>query len=278
VNSRNETVASLQVGTGSTSGVVIGTTGTLASTATIDARSGSVSAILDGTAGLTKTTAGTVALSGSNVYTGATTVNAGTLIINGSGVSAVTVNAGVLGGSGVVGNSVTINSGGTLAPGNSPGILSTGNLTLSGAGAVMSMELGKAVSGSQPIAGTDYDQVSVTGTVDLTGGDLSLTILTGLEFGDYYFLVLNDSSDPVTGVFATLNGVTTNLSQGATFTSGGREFQISYTASGFGGSPSLAGGNDVALLVVPEPSTWALAGLAFAVILGRARFRRVRAV
>ena len=51
-------------------------------------------------AGITKTGAGTLTLSNTNTYTGATTVNAGTLLVNGSqSGSAVTVNSGaILGG------------------------------------------------------------------------------------------------------------------------------------------------------------------------------------
>jgi len=73
-------------------------------------------------------------LTGMNTYAGATTVNSGSLWINGSGSvsSAVYVNGGALGGTGTVSNSVTVNSGGTLSPGASgSGTLTVNNnLTL----------------------------------------------------------------------------------------------------------------------------------------------------
>ena len=60
----------------------------------------SFSGSLGGTLALTKTASGTLTLSNTNTYTGATTVNAGTLLVNGSqSGSTVTVNSGaILGG------------------------------------------------------------------------------------------------------------------------------------------------------------------------------------
>ena len=218
-----------------------------------------------GALSMVKSGTGKWILGGANTYTGTTTVTAGTLVINGSlSSSPVVVSSGAyLGGSGTISRAVTINSGGHLAPGNSPGILSTGTLTLAG---TLDAQLGKAISGSQPVAGTDYDQVNVTGSVTLTGGDLSVSILTGIETNDLYFIIINDLSDPVVGTF---NG----LAQGATFTLSGIEFQISYTADSVGGT--FLGGNDVALLAtVPEPESIALLGLGLTVLLWRSRYRR----
>ena len=69
---------------------------------------------------------GTQTLTGTNTYVGATTVNSGTLLVNGSIASPVSVNSGTFGGTGTVSNSVTVNSGGTLSPGAS----GSGTLTI----------------------------------------------------------------------------------------------------------------------------------------------------
>ena len=63
--------------------------GTLSSTGTFGLQSGAVSAVLAGTGDVVKNTAGTVTLSGVNTYTGATTINAGTLALSGAGASRV---------------------------------------------------------------------------------------------------------------------------------------------------------------------------------------------
>jgi autotransporter-associated beta strand protein len=73
----------------------------------------------------------TLTLSGSNSYTGATTVNSGTLLVNnttgsGTGSGGVSVASGAtLGGSGTIAGATAIS--GTLSPGNSPGVLTFGS-------------------------------------------------------------------------------------------------------------------------------------------------------
>ena len=84
---------------------------------------------INGTGTMTKQAAGRLTLTGTHTYTGATTVSAGTLLLNGAiGASAVTVTGGTLGGSGVIKGPVTIQpGGGRLAPGASIGALTISN-------------------------------------------------------------------------------------------------------------------------------------------------------
>lgn len=205
--------------------------------------------------GLTKTGAGTMEISGTSTYTGTTSVTDGKLVVNGNiSTSTTTVSGtGTLGGSGSVG-SITVASGGTLAPGNSPGILNTGNVDLQ-SGSNLNMEINGTV------AGTDYDQLNVTGTVTLAGL-LNVSLGYTPAVSDLLFILLNDGTDAVTGTFS-------GLADGSTFTLGGSEFKISYFADSTGNS--FTGGNDVALMVVPEPGAALLGSLGVLALLRRRR-------
>jgi len=148
---------------------------------------------------LVKTGGGVFTLSGANIYTGPTTVNDGSLIVNGSITSGVTVNGGVLGGTGQTGE-LTVNAGGTVAPGNSIGTMTVNGAFTLGAGAVYEVEANAA---------GQSDKVIVNGTVNLTGATLRVLA----EGGDYqletdYVIIENDGTDGVQGRFAR---VSTNL-------------------------------------------------------------------
>jgi fibronectin-binding autotransporter adhesin len=138
---------------GGTVGVQVGDTGwstaqvdTMLTNATktsgalgIDTTNGSLTQWTDfttenlGELGLNKLGAGTLTLTGNNTYTGATSVSAGTLLVNGAlGDSAVTVASGaVVGGSGMLGGTLAFEAGSRLAlAGATLGLSSTDILTV----------------------------------------------------------------------------------------------------------------------------------------------------
>jgi fibronectin-binding autotransporter adhesin len=120
---------------------------------------------LTGTGGVTKQGAGSLELQGTDSYIGDTHVTGGKLVINGSLTSSAIFlsDGGTLGGSGIVGT-VTVNSGGMITPGNSPGVLTFGELILT-PGAILNFELGAPGI----IGGGVNDLIEVTGNLTLDG-------------------------------------------------------------------------------------------------------------
>ena len=176
----------------------------------------------------------TFATGTTSTYTGTTTLTSGTTLVNGTldnTGGTVTVQTGAtLGGTGTVARSVSVQSGGIIAPGTGLGILNAGNTTFL-AGSNFNVEVNGVTT-----AGTDYDQLNVTGTVDVTGAVLNTSgTVTGTMAGDAAVIINNDGTDPVVGTFA-------GLADGATVNINGEVFHIYYN----GGD-----GNDVVLAAAP---------------------------
>lgn len=215
-----------------------GTTFNYASTATQ-----TLSGVISGGGALTKAGSAALTLSGINTYSGATTVNSGTLVVTGSisGSAADVKNTAAMAGTGVLG-AVAIESGGTLQPGAlaAPGLLSSGNFSLL-SGGHLSLEIG-GVNGTGT-SSTLYSELSVNGTVSLSG-DVQISLFNGYtpNIGDTFYVILNDSTDAISGAFSN--------APGGFITSSGIQYQVNYQANGNGGA------NDVSLTVtaVPEPS------------------------
>ena len=121
-------------------------------------------------------------------------------------------------------NSVTLQT--SVSPGQSPGVLMvTGNFGF-GAGSTFEAEL----MGTTP--GTDQDQITVTGTVDINNATLNIDASGFTAVGDEQFVLIdNDGVDAVTGTFS-------GLPEGTLVTVGDQVFQMMYA----GGD-----GNDVVL-------------------------------
>ncbi|MBX9943113.1 MAG: autotransporter domain-containing protein, partial [Reyranella sp.] len=146
-----------------------------------------------GSYALVKNGAGTLTLSAANTYTGATTVNAGTLLVNGSVTSAVTVGTGgTLGGTGTIAGLTTIN--GTLAPGNSIGTLNvTGNF-VQAAGSTYQVEVNAA---------GQSDRINVTGTATINGGTVQVIAQSGRYARNTTYTILNATGGR-TGTYANV--------------------------------------------------------------------------
>ena len=179
-----------------------------------------------GPGGLTVTGNFPLVLTGSDSYLGAT-VDKGRLLVNGTltGSTSVTVNgASQLGGTGTIASSVATLSASALTPGTSPGILTVGNTTL-GSNTNFQIEI------AGPVVGSQYDQLDVAGTIDVSGANLNLFPSFIPAPGTQFVVVENDGGDPIVGTFA-------GVPEGGTITQNGATFSVSYV----GGT-----GNDVVL-------------------------------
>jgi autotransporter-associated beta strand protein len=238
---------------------------------------GQMSFAFSGVAGSAQVLASTA-----NDYSGATSVNSGALIVNGSIVgsgAAVTVgatnlsNPGILAGdqwgsSGSIARDVTVNNGAYLSPGNAVPDLSNpsstalagfmsiaGNVTVSGVYLWDLTALGSPSSSPQSGGGTSFDQIALNShqlTVD--GGSLQV-VLTGATTPNLTdpFWLTTEKWEVMTGI-STLN-LNTQLGLMAD----------TYAFGSFSIEQNLSGGAlilDWSPTAVPEPGTLLLGALA----------------
>lgn len=174
----------------------------------------------------------TETLSDSNPSQGIRVYGNTVVIVTGSRGNVFLQNTGAtLKGTGTVGT-INAQSGTKVAPGLSPGCLNSGDITFSN-GSIYEVELGGTT------ACTNYDQLRVTGTVNLGSATLTSSLYNNFKpaKGNSFTIIDNDGTDVITGTFA-------NLAEGATFSISGYVFKISYV----GGT-----GNDVVLTVQSVP-------------------------
>ena len=269
IQDNNVTVAGLS-GVGSGGNVV--NSGSSAKTLTLDFNSSSQTyeGRLQGTGtaanlSLVKNGNGTQTFATSSVasYTGTTSVNAGTLQVDGNfsaATGAVSVASGAtLAGSGTIGGATTFSTGAILAPGSGsgPGILAFGSSLAFNAGSDIRME----INGST--RGTTFDAINVTGALTYHG-NLQLTFGQTFGTGNHTFNLWSFGSqsgsfDSIT-LAGSYSGSLANDNGTWTLTNGLDSFEFSQST----GSLTLN-------VAVPEPGTWALLGIAASFLLWRRR-------
>jgi autotransporter-associated beta strand protein len=204
-------------------------------------QSGAISAVLAGSgAALNKTSGGLVTLSASNTYGGGTTVGAGTLALGAAGTLGsgnVTITPGATLDVSAYGSGYTFKPGTLLSAGRTgtPGTdingsvnINTSTLTQSASNSTLTISNGNLSLSSGTISFNPYDQISVGGSLALTGTEY-ITPTTALS-GTYTLFTFNSLSGG-TSDLATAGANGTNSRQSYVFAvSGGTA--ITLTVSG----------------------------------------------
>jgi autotransporter-associated beta strand protein len=203
-----------------------------------------VTAVVSGSnIGITKAGAGFLELDGDSTYSGTTTLIAGVAQVNGDQPNSnVVVRAGAeLQGKGRV-KGVTA-QGGRVNPGALtviltplPRVITTAVLNTAG-GVSFDAASTFRVDLNGPTAGSEYDQLNVTGAVSLGGATLDARLNYAPD-AEALVILNNDGSDPIVGTFKDAAG--NNLAEGSAVVLNGLTFRISYR--GVDGT-----GNDVVL-------------------------------
>ena len=196
----------------------------------------------NGTVALVKDVGGTEILGADNTFSGATTIDAGTLEVDNGldNTAAVQINSGgELDGTGSINSSATITaaSGATVYPGDQPGVLTTGTLDLQ-AGSTFTVGIGGATLGTY----SQDDVTSGTVTLDTTGAGVTLSLSSYNSFtpapGDEYVIINNQGGSPINGTFA---GLPEGALVSANFLNSGLSAYITYQGG--------VGGNSAAIVV-----------------------------
>ncbi len=161
--------------------------------------SGTIAAAISGGEALTKTGTGTLTLDGNNTYSGATTVQNGTL-----------------GGKGAAASILSVASGASVAPGASVGTFVCAGATFS-SGSTLAVEINSSTDTA--------DKLTASGAVNITGANVSFTEIGSGTIPTGTKLTILD----YTGT--TLTGTFTGYSEGATVTVGANSFTLSYADS-----------------------------------------------
>ncbi|MBL7044359.1 MAG: hypothetical protein ISR77_37385, partial [Pirellulaceae bacterium] len=241
--------------------------GEITSQITLDADNdfNTLAVLAKGDATIRETKTETVTVTGLVLDSGNATLRGGTFLLvpydptNLEGVyqaATVRIDGATLGGSGSVQGNVTMTSAaGAIAPGASAGILSIdGDVTFDTSG-----QFSVDINGVGD-AGTDYDQLLVTGserTVSLNDATLDITTTGLAKAGRGDSIVLIENVEATSSVVPAFNG----LAEGDTILIDGKPFSISYV----GGTHD----NDVVLTFDQTPEFTATGNISIAIVNGR---------
>ena len=238
----------LDLGAKSLTNTISGLTGGVLSNGTLTANggnfnvsAGTITAVLAGSNGLVKSGNGTVALSASNSYSGATTVNSGTLQAAASGA---------------LGNSTVINiNGGSLLVTAANAVNDTAAINLGGGRMAASGNFSETVGALTLSANSIIDFSGFVGTLRFSGigswasgANLAIWNWSGTT---QYGTQVNNYANPSNLVFTTVtSNLTDNLANISFYSDSGNSF----VGSGFEVSGFSGGGSQI--IAVPETETY----------------------